>query len=307
MPPNGLKSFSVLLLLVLMGWPCGAEARTDRERASTLLRQGNVLHDQGRHAAALKKYRRAHKLFPSYKLHYNFALTLNAMGHEPEAAESLEQFLARATDKTPKAILTKANALRGRLWRKLGVVKVTCSVPGALVKLDGLRRGVTPLSHRIFARPGRHRLTVEKQGHGRYSQTLEMSRGRSASLEVRLDPAGAAAADGWGRRNWVWTAAGVGGGLFLTSVILYAVGDSKGDAAHRNYMAATTTEEFDRTRDGVLEARDMLAAGHVLLGAALAAGGAALYLFLTDGGTESTRVGIAPGPHGGGITVGVPF
>jgi len=300
----------LLLLVCVVIWPGEAAARDNRVRASALLRKGNTLHDQGRYPEALKRYRKAYDLFPSYKLHYNFALTLNAMGHHPEAAESLEQFLARAGEGTPATILNKANALRADLWRQLGAVRVTCRDKGALVKLDGRPRGNTPLSHRIYARPGRHRLTVELPGKGAYVRTLEFSAGRGMSLDVRLTAAGQAPADeGWGRRHWAWTSIGAGGAMLLTSVILYGVGGSKGNAAHARYQESTSDEEFKRNREAVHDARDMLAAGSVLLVAALAAGGVGAYLLLTDTPAESAgaRVGIAPGLSGGAISVEVPF
>ena len=313
MPRNDTRacrgSAWLLLLVCLVLWPGAAAARDARVRASSLLREGNTLHDQGRYREALALYREAYDLFPSYKLHYNFALTLNAMGHHPEAAESMEQFLARAGAGTPDTILQRANTLRAELWRVLGAVKISCPVKGALVKLDGRPRGTTPLSHRIYARPGRHRLTVEKPGQGTYSRTLDFSAGRGAGLEVRLGRAGTegAAETGWGRRAWTWTAAGAGGALLLTSVILYGVGGGKGSSAHARYQESTTAEEFKRNREAVLDARDMLTAGHVLLGAALVAGGAALYLHLAHGPEDAPRVGISPGPRGGGLSVAVPF
>jgi len=297
------------LLALLMGWPGHASAGGDRQRASRLLRKGNELHDSGRYAEALATYREAYALYPSHKLHYNCALTYEAMGLHVQAARSIERFLARAGGSTPAKILKRATSLRRRLWRRLGAVEVRCSLPGAEVALDGRRQGVTPLSQRIFARPGPRRLSVTLEGYRDFVLDMQIRPGRSEVVDVQLQPASRQhlATEGWGRRHWAYTTAGAGGAVLLTSLILYGVGGSKGSAAHDRYQQAADAEEFKKQREAVLDARDMLAAGHVLLGAALVAGGVATYLLLTDEQPAPVQVGIAPTPSGGGVSLGIPF
>ncbi len=68
--------------------------------------------------------------------------------------------------------------------RKTGLLEVTSQPPGAMVRLNGMRLGQTPLVVTTFA--GEHRLEVLKAGFVRYKNEVVVEAGRGAALDAFL-------------------------------------------------------------------------------------------------------------------------
>jgi hypothetical protein len=231
---------AVVLALTLAAVPC-ARGETNREQAAALLREGVRLHDRGDYPSALEAYVRAQRLYASYKLHYNIGLTLEAMGRLEEAAARFELFLkhASATD------AERTESARGKLQAlvsRLGVVTVRCPVRDAAVAVDGRVVGRTPLEHRIYLRPGRHRVTVDAPERPRFVRAVDPAAGVTLEVSVPALPAPppvASTVDGAQapprprstpiyRRWWFWTIVGavVVGGTVGAVVAARSAGDS---------------------------------------------------------------------------------
>jgi hypothetical protein len=195
-----------------------AEARGPKEQAERLLRAGNALHDRGRYEEALRTYRRAMAVYPSFKLHFNIGLTLSAMGQLAAAAESFEQFLALARDGVEPQVRTEVEDSLARLRRRLGLLVITARASAA-ISVDGGPASTSPV--RLYLLPGRHRITVEEQDR-RVERQVQLQAGDSRRVDLRPSaveprvwtppvehrPAPHRAPPPFYKRWWFWTVVG---------------------------------------------------------------------------------------------------
>ena len=68
-------------------------------------------------------------------------------------------------------------------------LSVSANVDGAAVLVDGKNVGETPLSDAVVS-PGKHRISIEKEGYEPYRKRIRIDRGRAVSLFVDLSEAG---------------------------------------------------------------------------------------------------------------------
>ncbi len=175
-----------LAILLVMGMlPLAAHGDANKEAAVLLFKEANKLRKAKKYAEALKRYRTARKLLTSFKIDYNIALTLEKMGRHVEAARAYQQFLNTGAGISAKRTKRVKKKLR-RLQKKIAVLKVSCKVEGAVVKVDGNEVGKTPLGEVIFLEPGKHRVEVVKEGHEPFSRELKLRKGKKKTVRVKL-------------------------------------------------------------------------------------------------------------------------
>jgi tetratricopeptide (TPR) repeat protein len=313
----------VLVLALLLAAPVTAEAQSPKERARVLFREANKLYSRGMYLDALQKYRDARALYPSFKIDLNIGATLDALGRRTEAAAFIERFLVQSAS-APAEIIDAARSRLEELRKKLGRVRVTSLVEGATLWVDGKAVGTTPFELPVYLEPGRHAFKLERAGHEPVSRDLDLGAGEQATLDLTPRPRARAPssqpaatrpveqptapdptleARRRSRTLWAYGALGAGAALAVTAAVLYGVGASQGSEAHESYRAATDPDEIEQRYQDVEAAQTKLVVGHVLIGAAVAAVGASVYLFLTrpGGGSEAPRVSLSIGPGSLGI------
>ena len=74
------------------------------------------------------------------------------------------------------------------LRHKPSGLAITCNVDGAIVYLDGLKAGVTPLSGPIVVLPGDHDLRIEAEGHLPYRASVHVAQGERHAHSATLVP-----------------------------------------------------------------------------------------------------------------------
>jgi len=221
MEAGGKSFFIAWLVVVNVLWMPTISWATPRDEATTLYKAGNALFHRGDFSGALKKYRRARKLYQSWKLDYNIAQTLDSLKRHAESAMSLELVLFRKRDIAPREVVRAAQNKLRRLKRKLARVAVSCNVKDAVVAVDGKKVGITPLETNVYMAAGTHHFTVRLPGYSVYSKRVKLQPGRHLQLSVSLVSEEAVvrsikATDARRSRStpiykkwWFWTAAGV--------------------------------------------------------------------------------------------------
>jgi len=300
-----------------------ALAQTTKEKAAAIFREANALHSRGMYLDALKKYRQANKIFPSFKIDLNIGGTLDAMGRHTDAARYFERFLINSSAAPPEITKVAEKRLE-ELKRKVASLKLSCLQAGATVKVDGKSVGQTPLELRLYLKAGSHLLSVEKEGFVPFAKTLEVSAGVHGSLDVPLKKVGAADQQQKGaedlarqRRNKTLGAhitLGAAMALAVTASALYCAGMSQSREPQDLYRTATDPQEILAHWEDVQSANNTLIAGHVLAGTAAAALGVSIYLYLTrpDAGerpdtTSQPTLGLATGRNGAVVSFSTSF
>lgn len=327
---NRIFAARILIVLALvLACPEAAHARTsDEEDARRLFAQGNRLRKRGDHEGALIKFRAAYRLLPSFKIDLNIAFTLYDLRRHAGAAEAFARFLRKGARKSPPRIVKLARARLRKLRRLVASVRVDCTVAGAMVTINGRRRGATPLPAEVYVAPGTHRLQVAREGYVPISLTLELSAGEHVerAVELQLEPrpqAPRAAVEAPAedpilvqqhRRKSTIGYIFLGTGLALAAAGGFAIGlgVSSGSDAHDAYNAESSKANGNSAviaghREDVESARALVITGDVLLGVGLVAIGVSIYQLVTrpklrELGTPS--VSVAPTRGGAALIVG---
>jgi tetratricopeptide (TPR) repeat protein len=309
------RTIQLLALFALLPTvPSAVQAQEPKQRARALFKRANELFSRGMYLDALRKYREARALYPSVKIDLNIGATLDALGRRTEAAAFIERFLVQSAA-APTDVIDAATARLEELRRKLARVKITTLVEGATLWVDNKAVGTTPMELPIYLEPGPHRLRLERKGHPPVSRALELAAGQQVSVDLTpraripaSQPTATAPRRAAGDRMlqdrrrartlWAYGTLAAGSVLVATAAVLYGVGASQGNAAHDSYKQATDPAEMDAHYEDVEAARSKLIAGHVLMGAGVAALGASVYLFLTRPRPEAPRVSLVAAPGG---------
>jgi hypothetical protein len=176
-------------LIVLLALPAvgSADEAADRAQVTELFKQGNDLLRTERYAGALEKYRAAYALIPSAKMLANMGLALRNLGQDAESLDVYERYLR---DTGPEAsAATRASVTRSveELRRQLGRVTIHVSEPGAIVRLDGVEIGASPLESPRWLKSGPHRVEARKEGFGPASEVADVKPGTSHAFRLRLE------------------------------------------------------------------------------------------------------------------------
>ena len=327
MPRSSMTlAVAVVCLSLLSGVPAHAD---DKEQAGELFKQGNDLRVAEKYAEALEKYKAAYKLLPSFKIAFNVALTQEKLGNYPAAYTSYRYFLKTGEGKSPEKMLRLARDKLALLAQKIALVKVTSSVAGATVKVNGINVGKTPLPgdwEMAIKAQENVSVWVEAEDYQTFTRSLQLNPGQAVTVEVVLKPMPKpktptvveASQDAEGeityqqnqkRRSktiWAWTTLGVGLACAVGAGVLYGVGSSQVNKAYDAYStldSSYTDESFDNEWADVESAGNLYIGGHVLAGVAAAAVGVSIYMFMTRPAVER-EVAASTGGWRLGITAG---
>ena len=242
------------------------------------------------------------------------------------------------------ATVTVNGLVRGRTPLHEAIYFAVDGVPMSL-DITVRRRGYLPRTFKRVLRTGRHveldvvlrpgprvpgvrvqmdldRSLGPKVPHAREQLELDDSLGpwpSRAVMETEMDDEGDPIQAAQRRRKTIWglTLLGTGLALAVTAGVLYGVGVSAGDEAYERYQASTAGTDqatIDGHREEVEAARAKVAAGSVLLGAALAATGVSIYLLVTRPVAADRRrsagvgaLGVVPVQGGAAVSLGGRF
>jgi len=189
------------------------------ERARKLLAEGARLFDEGKFSEAYVAFLAAWAVQPSASLAKNLADCETKLGKHRDAAEHL-RYIAKSGDAKPEDQRRAKRDLAEAL-KRIGVLRVTVSIDGAAVSLDGDPLGPSPLLGELYVAPGKHVLEARHDRYDPVRAELETQAGSSQIYRLQMTPSQLPpeATTAFDRaRPWV-----IRGGLALT-VIGIAVG-----------------------------------------------------------------------------------
>lgn len=291
----GWRVALICLLLVTGGPAAGAGPRTE---AARLLDQGVALYQAADYRAALDRFRRAYAVYPSPKILFNLASTLEALGRDVDAAHAYALFLEQssADGSTPRA--RTARTALARLSGDLGRLLFDEALSGAAITIDG-NPVVLPPDRRVYVAPGQHTVVVAFSGLVRQRVAVTVAAGRQRAVTA------AVASIGLGRqprlerrprRVWTWLAAGTSVGLAAGGVAARMSGDAgSGTIARDKGDDDDDADPIGTGPDRHLYMSNLLFAGAGV--AALATG----VLYVYEG--RAAAVAVSPGLTGSGLGV----
>lgn len=175
------------LIVSLVAATGTALAANDSEKeAATRFQRGVSLFKDGDFEAALTEFKQAYRIAPFYEVLYNIGLTQRRLFQYGEAVKSLNDYLEQGGKKVSAQ---RREAVRKELEeiRQL-TCEVTLQVTGegeAVITVDGVEVGKTPLKEPLLLRPGK-RTIVAKRGDEVATETPSLL--TASKVTIKLEP-----------------------------------------------------------------------------------------------------------------------
>lgn len=231
---------SLVLALVPRATPAQPAEEDPRVEAGRRFDQGVAYVAEGRFEAALAEFLRAYEISGEWAVLYNLGQVSLSLGRNAEAHDTFRRYLAGGgTDVDPMRRAEVEDLLAG-LEPRIARIAVEADVEGALVLVDGVERGRTPLAGPVVVEPGSHVVEVrdERLVGGRERREVILASGLVETVAVvaapppapppRPPPVGepppvVAEEDSVWTSWWLWTIVGVvvAGGAVTAGVLLW--------------------------------------------------------------------------------------
>lgn len=170
------------------GTDTGSEAEAGASEAAEAFRKGIGLFNAENHAEAVKAFRHAYALKPSWKLMYNIGQCEAALTRYGLAIEAFEAYLGRGGDGVSVERRDEVLAELDRMRKMVGGIKVT-GPDGVEIFVDGVSRAVTPCNAAILVTAGvAHTISFRKPGSEPVTMQETISGGQTMTLNIPADP-----------------------------------------------------------------------------------------------------------------------
>jgi hypothetical protein len=288
-----------LLLFVALACALLAAAPAAAQEAQDLARQkfGEAVaaHQSGNYVQAAKLFEEAYRLVPASRAKFNAAVSWDAAGDQPRAADAYATALDMGGLTVEEADQTRQRL--SALEQTLGYLHLDEPV-GALVSVAHVERAAVPL--RVHLPAGTHSLRLEMGGQVK-TQTVEIGAGEAKRIAIEAPPALAppraqkpaaeaapsaarqpdqrARDTGKAQRTWGWVA--IGAGVVLTGAAIVLGLETL--SAKKEWDSGGHKPSDSATRDRAVALRTWT---NVAWGGAAIAGGVGLTLLLTAPAVE---------------------
>lgn len=158
-----------------------------KRKASGIFKEAKKLYDRGEHAAALSRYQATFRLYPNWQGLTSVGTCLVKLQRYDEALEvfeaALRDFAANLPPATKRSALEQVSLMR----TVIGGISVTGAEVGATLVVDGRLRGEHPTPGALNVVAGPHLVRVYKEGFALYEQSVEVEKGQTETLSVKLE------------------------------------------------------------------------------------------------------------------------
>jgi hypothetical protein len=191
--PNSFARLILALVIGLAALPATARAQAPappstaaRQEAAERFDRGVRLFNQGDNAGALVEFKRAYELTSDPLLLFNIGLVYAEQKRPIDAVDALDRLLASSARLSPEQ-RTKAERVRAEQAAFIAFLEVTTSVP-AVIDLDGVEIGHTPLAARLRIPAGTHQVGAVAAGYAPSHKTIDIAGGETQKLAFDLIP-----------------------------------------------------------------------------------------------------------------------
>jgi hypothetical protein len=314
-------SLAAIWLGLLAAAPRAAGAAGADDAEQQARKQFNIgleLYEQGDFEKAAIAFTTAYELKPSYKILFNIAQTENELKHYARAIEAYRRYMDEGgADISPDRAADVAREI-SRLESLIGQLELICPIGGAVVMVDGERRGQTPLDEPITVDLGKHELLVKRGAREIHRELVRVGGGLTVTVEVSAredeelpdqEPDSAPVDEEKGGRVWAWVALGVGGAAAVGAGVTGGIATSMESDLEKQCDNGVCAED---RRDEIEKTRALATATDVLIGVAAAGVATGVLLFFLEPGSkedEGSRISVVPAAtsRSAGLAVGGRF
>jgi hypothetical protein len=163
-------ALAVVLSLVAAS-PSEAEKAADEHFG-----RGVALAARGDYVASLAEFEAAYRLAPAWQVLFNLGVVREKLAEPALALEAFEAYLSKGGKAVPLDKRTLVEGEVASLRKQVGEVVVNVEGAAAQIEVDGLERGMTPLTAPVYVLPGRHRVVARRDSESAQTE-LEVHRG----------------------------------------------------------------------------------------------------------------------------------
>ncbi len=162
------------------------EADTAREAARAHFQRGVGYIEAERWADAITELRAAQEIRVTASVMYNLGLAYRAVGRNRDAMGAFREFTRLSGAATNPEIAARVDAYMTELGAGLGRMVLEVEPPSARVMMDG---AAARANESVEVDPGRHVVIAEAEGFASETRTVEVARGASTRVVLRMVPA----------------------------------------------------------------------------------------------------------------------
>jgi hypothetical protein len=304
------RRFPLAAALSLAMLATGAGARADDAstiEARSYFNRGVESFRDGAYDAALVQFKRAYAIVPNYRVLYNIGQTSLRLQDYAASLDAFTRYLAEGGAELPADRRAAVETEIAQLERRVSRVAVVTNAVDGEVLVDDASVGRLPLARPLLVSAGRRKITVVPKGAPPVSRVIDVAGGEPMRIELSTTapeprpappvspapapaPASASAseppeappsAEAGAPHTGAWIALGASAALLAGAgafgvVALGAKSDAEAELGRYPGSRADLDDARSRMKTTALVA-------DVLGGAAIAAAGAGVYLFVSGG------------------------
>jgi len=159
-----------------------------RAKAEALVHfeKGVRLGESGSYREAAAEFERAYRLSPHYAVLYNLGQAYMALGQPVEAVEALQRYLTEGASQVPAPRRSEVQAVLKQQRARIGSVAIDANVDGAVLLIDGVTVGRSPLPSPVRVARGEHLVTAVLEGYRATPRTITVT-GDGTRMAVVLE------------------------------------------------------------------------------------------------------------------------
>ncbi|MCP4677146.1 MAG: tetratricopeptide repeat protein [Deltaproteobacteria bacterium] len=198
-------------------------AESRKEQARSQFDQGKDFFNKGRYEQAAIALQRAYELRPSFKILYYIGWAEAEIESYARAFDAFNLYLDKGGDSIPASRAREVAVEIEKLQELVGVVEIDCGADGAVVLVDGERRGLAPLAISVIVDLGRHVVVIAKDGEELHKEVIRVAGGQRVFIDFLADSNETKPTTdeetARPRRIWTWVAYGLGGAAAAGAVV----------------------------------------------------------------------------------------
>jgi tetratricopeptide (TPR) repeat protein len=162
--------------------PAGAQQDEGRLR----FKRGVELFKEGDFRAALVEFKRAYEVAPSYRILYNLGQTSYELQDYAGALVAFERYLKEGGAELPADRRAEVEAEVKKLQGRVAYLTIEVNEPGALISVDDVQIGTSPLKEPLLVSAGQRRVAASRPPLLPASQLIELAGGDRTKLHLEL-------------------------------------------------------------------------------------------------------------------------
>ena len=167
--------------------PAGAESSPAKmDEAKERFTRGLKLYEDANYEAARVEFERAYALAPSWKLLYNIGYCYRQLNDYVAAVHALEKFLAEGGSEIGKDKVDEVNTTLTDLRSRIATIEVTTNVAGAIITIDDVPVGESPLKEPVLVNPGRRKVSASEKGGTPVTQVVTVAGREKAKVTLEI-------------------------------------------------------------------------------------------------------------------------